>query len=71
VNDVYGMKTDKQLVNTLEDVIQKCVAHTKLISDHALVEINNRVFDIFCALVILDTGKVEPHYQNQNFAKHL
>ena len=33
VTDVYGMKTDKQFVNTIEDVIKDRGAPTKLVSD--------------------------------------
>jgi hemerythrin superfamily protein len=37
--DIYGTKTDKQLINTLEDsIIQRC-ATNKLISDRAQVYI--------------------------------
>ena len=46
VTDVYGMKTEKQFVNTLQDVIRTRGAPTKLISDHAQVEISNKVHDI-------------------------
>ena len=37
---VYPLKTDKSFVNTLEDVIRKRGAMTKLISDRAQVEIS-------------------------------
>ena len=46
VTDVYGMKTKKQFVNALQDVIRPRGAPTKLISDQAQVEISNKVHDI-------------------------
>lgn len=54
VIDVYGMGSDKEFVNTLEDVIRKRGAMDKLISDSAKVEISNRVKDILCNLIIDD-----------------
>jgi hypothetical protein len=52
VTDVYGMKTDKEFINTLEDYIRKRGAMNKLISDNALAEIGNKVKDILPALFI-------------------
>ena len=46
VTDAYGIKTEKQFVNTLEDNIQKRGAMDKLISDCAQVEISNCVLSI-------------------------
>ena len=40
--DVYGMSTEKQFVNTLEDVIRKWGAMDKLITDSAAVEVSKR-----------------------------
>ena len=68
VTDAYGMTSDKQFVNTLEDNIRKRGAMDKLISDSAQVEIGKRVKDILRALVI-DDWQSEPHYQHQNFAE--
>ena len=68
VRDVFPMKTDKQFVNTLEDVIRKRGAMDKLISDSAQVEISSRVKDILRALVIED-WQSEAYYQHQNFAE--
>jgi len=48
------MKTNKQFVNSLEDFIRQSGAPTKLIIDHAKVEISNKVLNILCALVIGD-----------------
>jgi len=46
VTDVYSMKTDKQFVNTLKDQIQEWGAPNQLISNHAQVEISNKVKEI-------------------------
>jgi hypothetical protein len=66
--DVYGMKTDKQFVNTLEDQIRDRGAPTRLISDRAQVEISNKVQDILRALFI-GSWQSEPHHQHQNPAE--
>ena len=68
VSDVYGVKTDKEFVNTLEDNIRKRGAMDKLISDRAQVEISNRVLSILRGYAI-DSWQSEPHYQHQNFAE--
>ena len=68
ITDVYGMKTDKQFVNTLEDNIRKRGAMDKLISDSAQSEISNRLKDILRALFI-DDWKSEPYYQHQTLLK--
>ena len=68
VTDVYGVKTEKQFVNTLEDNIRKRGAMDKLISDRAQVEISDRVNSILRGYVI-DSWQSEPHYQHQNFAE--
>jgi len=54
VADVYGMKSDKQFVDTLEDNIHKRGAMDKLISDSAQVEISNKVKDFLHAYCIDD-----------------
>ena len=68
VTDVYGIKTDKQFVNTLEDNIRERGAPTKLISDRAQVEIGKKVLDILRTLVI-GAWQSEPHQQQQNPAE--
>ena len=50
--DVFGMKTDKQFVSTLEDVIRYRGAIYKIVSDSAHVEITGCVKDIIRAYVI-------------------
>jgi hypothetical protein len=68
VTDVYGIKTDKQFVNTLEDNIHECGAPNKLISDRAQVEIGKKVQDILRTLFI-SSWQSEPHQQQQNPAE--
>ena len=62
------MKTDKQFVNTLEDIIRRRGAPTKLVSDSAQVEISKKVHDILRSLCI-DDWQSEPHQQQQNPAE--
>ena len=68
VCDVFPMKTDKQFVNTLEDIIRRRGAPTKLVSDSAQVEISKKVQDILRSLCI-DDWQSEPHQQHQNPAE--
>ena len=68
VIDVYGVKTDGEFVNTLEDNIRRRGAMDKLISDSARSESSTRVKDILRALFIGD-WQSEPYYQHQNFAE--
>ena len=51
VADVYGMKTEKQFVNTLQDIIRHRGAPTKLLSDHANLEISAKVKDILYLVI--------------------
>ena len=69
VTDVYGMKTEKQFVATLQDNIRKRGAMDKLISDRAQVEISKKTLDILRAYAI-DDWQSEPHHQHQNFAEN-
>jgi hypothetical protein len=68
VCDVYGMQTDKQFVNTLEDNIRRRGAPTRLLSDRAQVEISKKAQDILRTFVIGD-WQSEPHQQHQNPAE--
>ena len=68
VCDVYGMKTDSQFVNTLEDTIKHRGAPSRLISDRAQVEISNRVQDILRAMYI-GSWQSEAYHQHQNPAE--
>lgn len=65
VADAYGLKTDKQFVNTLEDNIRERGAMNKLVSDRAQVEIGERVLHFLRALCI-SSWQSEPHQQHQN-----
>jgi hypothetical protein len=69
VADVYGLKTDKEFVNTLEDNIRERGAMDKLISDCAKAEMSNRVKQILRALCI-SSWYSEPYHENQNFAEN-
>jgi len=68
VCDIYSIKTDKHFVNTLEDNIHEHGAPSKLISDHAQVEISENVQDILRTLFI-GSWQSEPHQQHQNPAE--
>ena len=68
VTDVYGIKLDKQFINTLEDNITHRGAPHKLISDSAHVLIGNKVQDILHTLCI-DSWQSEPYQQHQNAAE--
>jgi len=68
VCDVYGIKSDKQFVNTLEDNIRERGAPTKLVSDRAQVEISEKVQDILRTLFI-GHWQSKPHQQHQNPAE--
>ncbi|HET7637806.1 MAG TPA: hypothetical protein VFK47_03615, partial [Ktedonobacteraceae bacterium] len=52
--DVYGMKTDKEFVNTLEDNIRKRGAMDLLISDRAQAEVSKKAHDILRSYHIRD-----------------
>jgi hypothetical protein len=68
VCDIYGMKTDKQFVNTLEDNIRRRGAPNQLLRDSVKTEISNRVQEILRAYCIGD-WQSEPYHQNQNPAE--
>jgi hypothetical protein len=69
VADVYGLKTDKEFVSTLEDIIRERGAMDKLISDCAKAEMSERVKQILWALV-LSAWYSEPYHENRNFAEN-
>jgi hypothetical protein len=68
VTDIYGIKNDREFVNTLEDNIRQRGAPTKLISDRGQVEISKKVLDILRTLCISD-WQSEPRQQQQNPAE--
>lgn len=59
------MKTDKQFVNTLKDIIHIRGAMERLVSDSAQVESTGRVKDILRAYTISNWSS-DPHQQHQN-----
>jgi hypothetical protein len=65
----YGLKTDKEFVNTLEENIHERGAMDRLISDYAKAENSNRVKQIRRALCI-SLWFSEPYHENQNFAEN-
>ena len=65
VSDIYGIKTESQFVQNLQDVIRDCGAPTKLISDCAQVKISNKTKDILQHLHIRDCQS-EAHHQQKN-----
>ena len=60
-SDVYGMKTDNQFGNTLEDNIRARGETSKLISNCDQSEFKNRAQSILWAPFI-DDCQIEPHY---------
>ena len=68
VADAFGSLTEKQFVNTLEDIIRSRGAMDLLISDSAKVETSGRVGDLLQSYKIND-WQSEPHFQHQNFAE--
>jgi hypothetical protein len=66
VTDGYGMKTEKQFVNTLEDNIRERGALSQFLSDRTQVEISVCVVGIFRVLHIGQWQISEPHQQHQN-----
>ena len=68
ITDVYGMKSPAQFPGTLSDNITQRGAPTKLISDHAQVEISKCIQEILHKLYIR-SWQSELHYQHQNLAE--
>jgi ornithine carbamoyltransferase len=68
VTDVYGIKTDKQFVNTLQDNKPQRGAPLKLISNCDQAIISHKVADILHTFCI-DNWQSEPHQQHQNAAE--
>ena len=68
VIDVFGVKTDAEFVNTLEDEIRKRGAMDMIMSDSARSETSKKVKDILRAYRIHDYQS-EARHQNQNTAE--
>ena len=69
VCDAYGIKSTKQIINTLSDNIRKWGAMDTLISDGGKYEISKQVTDLLCSLFIQDYQS-EPCHQHQNKAEN-
>lgn len=67
---VYGMASDAQFVNTLNDVIRTSGAMDMLTNDRAQAEVSKRVKDVLRSYVIKD-WQSEPHQQQQNYAERI
>ena len=68
VIDIFGMRSSKEFVNTLLDIIKRKGAMDKLITDGASVQASKRVTDVSRHLII-EHWQSEPHCQWQNYAK--
>ena len=69
VTDIYGIKSTKQIVNTLQDNIQFRGAMETLISDGGSSLISHKVKDILRTLLIGEY-RSEPYHQHQNKAEN-
>jgi hypothetical protein len=67
--DVYGLKTNKEFVNMLEDNIHERGAMDKLISDFAKAEMRKCVKQILRTLFV-SSWYSKPYHENQNFAEN-
>ena len=70
VCDIFGLKTEKDFITSLHDMIRKRGAMNKLISDRSQVEISNKVKDVLRHFCIKD-WQSEPHFQYQNAAERM
>ena len=68
VCDAYGIKTQKQFINTLNDNIRFRGAMTTLITDGGRYEISKKVADLLRNLFIKQ-HESEPYHQHQNKAE--
>ena len=68
VCDAYGIKTQKQFINTLYDNIRLRGAMTTLITDGGRYEISKKVADLLRSLFIKQ-HESEPYHQHQNKAE--
>jgi hypothetical protein len=64
----YGMTSESQMPNTLEDHIRKHGAPNGLFSNNAKIQIGKRVLDIL-RIYQINNFQSEPYYQHQNFAE--
>ena len=64
VTDIYPLKSQNQIINTLEDNIRFRGAMTKHTSDYAKVEISNKVKDIL-RMYQSSSWNSEPYHQTR------
>ena len=65
LTEVFGMKTESEMKDTLQDLIRKWGARHSLLSDNAKSEVSQTVKDILQVYNIKDL-QTEPHHPNQN-----
>ena len=68
VCDAYGMKSQKQFINTLYDNMKSRRAMNIIISDGGKYEVSKKVADLLRSLFIKQYES-EPYHQHQNKAK--
>ncbi len=68
LTEVFGMTTESQMSETLQDFIRKWGAPDALLSDNAKAEMSKAVKKILCEYGIMDL-QTEPHHPNQNPAE--
>ena len=68
VSNAYGIKTQKQFINTLADKVHQRGAMDTLISDGGSYEVSKKVTDFLRYLLIADYQS-EPYHQHQNKAE--
>ncbi|KAL7571369.1 hypothetical protein ACA910_007681 [Epithemia clementina (nom. ined.)] len=68
VADAYPLKSEKLIVNTLEDNIRQRGAMSQLINDYAKVEMSKKIMDIL-RVYHSSSWHSEPYHQNQNPAE--
>ena len=69
LTEVFGIKSESQMGETLQDFIRKWGAPHFLLSDNTKSELSNTVLDILCKYNIKDI-QTEPHHPNQNPMEH-
>jgi len=66
--EIYGMKTENQMPQTLQDFIRQWGAPSGLMSDSAKLETSKQIKDILRMYAIKDMQS-EPNHQHQNYAE--
>ena len=68
LTEVFGIKSESEMKDTLQDFIRKWGALHSLLLDNAKSEVGNAVKDILPAYNIKEL-QTEPHHPNQNPAE--